>query len=110
MKRASYISVLTIANLLLGDVTSSVLAAGQGKNSHKQRGTLSTNGGSKETANQNAQWSADPDRGWVRSEESHSTGRRDNSSAAREQTDEKTKETGRRESGFRNRLKQKGNR
>ena len=94
MKSASYVSVLVIANLLLANVTASALAAGQGKSSHKQRDELSTKGSSKKTANQNVQWSADPDRGWVRSEESDSTRGRDNSSTAPKQSGGKSKGNG----------------
>jgi hypothetical protein len=94
MKRASYIWVLAIVNLLLANVTAPVLAAGQGKNSQKQGGKLSTEGSSKETANQNAQWSADPKRGWVRSDESHSTRGRDHLSTAPKHAEGKNKRTG----------------
>lgn len=94
MKRTSYISVLAIANLLLASITAPILAAGQGKSSHKQGGKFSTEGRSKETANQNAQWSADPKRGWVRSDESHSTRGRDHLSTAPRQAEGKNKRTG----------------
>jgi len=94
MKTASYISVIAIANLLLANVTASVLTAGQGKNPPKQRGAIYTKGSSKQTADHNAQWSADPDRGWVRSDESHSRRGRDNSSAAPKQIDGKNKANG----------------
>ena len=71
MERASYLSVLAITILLLTSVTGSAVAAGQGENSYKERGGPSTHGGSKGTAN-NAQWSADPEQGWVRSHQNHS--------------------------------------
>jgi hypothetical protein len=77
MKIENYISALAIVILLLASVTSSVLAAGQGRNPHKQRGAASTKNSSKPSTNQNPQWSADPDRGWVRSNGSHSTQRGD---------------------------------
>jgi hypothetical protein len=86
MKIAGYVSALAIAIPLLTDVTSSVLAAGRGKNPHKQRDAVSTGNSSKPSTNKNAQWSADPDRGWVRSNESHSTQRRDRSSTAPKQS------------------------
>jgi hypothetical protein len=86
MKIASYISPLAIAILLLTNVTTSALAAGQGRNPHKQRGAVSTKNSNEPNTNQNPQWSADPDRGWVRSDESHSTQRRDRSSAAPKQS------------------------
>jgi hypothetical protein len=94
MKIASNISVLAIAILLLANVTSSVLAAGQAKDSDKQRGAVSTKNSSKPSTNQNAQWSADPDRGWVRSDESHNIQRRDRLSTAPKQTDGKNKGSG----------------
>jgi len=94
MKVASYIAVLAIANLLLANVTSSVLGAGKGKNPHKQPGTASTKHSSKQTANQDPQWSADPARGWVRSDESDGIHGRDRSSTAPKQTDRKNKGSG----------------
>jgi hypothetical protein len=70
MKVASYIAVLAIANLLVADVTSSVLAAGEGENPHKQRGTVSTKHTVKQRTTHDPQWSADPARGWVRPDKS----------------------------------------
>jgi hypothetical protein len=87
MKATIYIAVLAIANLLLANVTSSVLADGRGKNPRNQRGTASAKHSSKPSTNQNAQWSADPDRGWVRSDESHGIQRRDRLSTDPKQTD-----------------------
>ena len=86
--------MLAIAILLLANVTSSVLAAGQGKNSHNQRGAVSSKNSSKPSTNQNTQWSADPDRGWVPSDESHSIQRRDRLSTAPKQIDGKNKGSG----------------
>ena len=86
--------MLAIAILLLANVTSSVLAAGQGKHSHNQRGAVSTKNSSKPSTNQNAQWSADPDRGWVRSDESDSIQRRDRLSTAPKQIEGKNKGSG----------------
>jgi hypothetical protein len=91
MKIKSYISALAIALLLLANVTNCVLAAEGGRNPHQQRGAVSTTNSSKPGTNQNGQWSADPDRGWVRSDESHSTERRDRLSTAPKQTDGKSK-------------------
>jgi hypothetical protein len=93
MKVAGYISVLAIANLLLANVTSSIAAGGKGKNPHKQRG-VSTKNSSKQSTNQNAQWSADPDRGWVRSDDSHSIHGRDRLPTAPKKTDGKNKASG----------------
>ena len=91
MKVASYIAVLAIANLLLANVTSSVLAASKGKNPHKQRGTASTK---RQSTNQDPQWSADPARGWVRSDESDGIHDRERLSTAPKQTDRKNKGSG----------------
>jgi hypothetical protein len=89
MNRASYISVLTIGILLLANVSSSVVAAGEAKNPPKEHGAVSTKNSSKRSTNQNTQWSADPERGWVRSDESHRIQRRGRLSTALKQPDGK---------------------
>jgi hypothetical protein len=94
MKVASYIAVLAIANLLMTDVTSSVLAAGEGENPHKQRGTVFAKHRSKQSTNQDAQWSADPARGWVRSDKSDGTHGREPLSTTPKQTVRKNKGSG----------------
>jgi hypothetical protein len=94
MKVASYIAVLAIANLLLANVTSSVLAAGRGENPHKQRGTASSKYSSKQSTNHDPQWSADPARGWVRSDERDGIHGRERLSTAPKQTDRKNKGSG----------------
>lgn len=94
MKVASYIAVLAIANLLLADVTSSLLAAGEGENPHKQRGTISTKHSSKQSTDQAPQWSADPARGWVRSDQSDGIHGRERLSTTPKQTDRKNKGSG----------------
>lgn len=72
MKLAKFsIAAITI-NALFIVAISTVLAAGSGKNIANQRGGkaaehMSSNG----SFNSNAQWSADPERGWVRAEERH---------------------------------------
>jgi hypothetical protein len=100
MKIESCISALAIVILLLANITSSVLAAGQGRNPHKQRSAVSTKSSSKPSTNPNPQWSADPDRGWVRSDESHSTQRGHRLSTAPQQTDGKKKEAEKRAKRF----------
>ena len=70
MKLAKYVVAAMVLSALLD--TSAAIAAGPGKNSGNQRGGkaaehMSTKG----AANTNAQWSADPERGWVRAEERH---------------------------------------
>ena len=94
MERASYLSVLAITILLLTSVTGSMVAAGQGKDSYNKRGGPSTHGGSKGTANNNAQWSADPEQGWVRSHQRHSMQDRHKSSTSPKSTGGKNKTNG----------------
>jgi hypothetical protein len=94
MKVASYIAVLAIANLLLADVTSALLAAGEGENPHKQRGTISTKHSSKQSTDQAPQWSADPARGWVRSDKSDGIHGGERLSTSPKQTDRKNKASG----------------
>jgi hypothetical protein len=91
MKVASYIVLLAIANLLLANITSSVLAAGKRKNPHKQHGTASIKHSSKQSTNQDPQWSADPARGWVRCDESDGIHGRER---LPKQTDRKNKGSG----------------
>ena len=100
MKVASYIAVLAIGNLLLANVTSSVLAAAEVKNPHKQRGAVSTKHSSKRSTNQAPQWSADPARGWVRSDGSDDIHGRDPSSNPPKQIDRKNKGSGKAKQTF----------
>lgn len=93
MNIASYISVLPIAILLLANSSSLVVAADKAKNAVKHHGTASNTNTSKSRTDQNALWSADPDRGWVRSDERHIIQRRERLSTAKE-TDGKTKGSG----------------
>ena len=94
MKVASYIAVLAIANLLLANVTSSLLAAGEGENPHKQRGTISNKHSSKQSTDQAPQWSADPARGWVRSDKSDGVNGRERLSTTPKQTGRNNKASG----------------
>lgn len=89
MKNSNYLSVIALANLLLASVTISIVAAGEEKGSYKQRADVSRRGGTKGSTNQNAQWSADPHRGWVRSDETPGRDERQNSSNTAKQTDGK---------------------
>ena len=70
-------SGLALVILLLADGTTSALAAQNGKNPPKQHGAISSKNRSQPSTNQNAEWSADPDYGWVRSDDSQSIQRRD---------------------------------
>jgi hypothetical protein len=94
MERATYLPVLAITILLLTSVTGSTVAAGQRKNSYKERGGPSTHGGNKGTANNDAQWSADPEQGWVRSHQNHSMQDRNKSTTSPKSTGGKNKANG----------------
>ena len=98
MKRASYVSIPAIAILLLTSVTGSI---GQGKNPHNERGGLSTHSRSstKGSTNKNAQWSADPEQGWVRSHQSHSKEDRHKSSTSPKSTGGKNNANGKEREG-----------
>lgn len=74
------IAMITVTSLL-GGVVSSGFAAGAGKGGANQRGgKAGEHRSGKASENSNAQWSADPDRGWVRANERRS---RDNDPAER---------------------------
>jgi hypothetical protein len=70
MKFANYIVVAMLLSALVH--TSAANAASADKNKVNQRGGKATEHMStKGSANTNAQWSADPERGWVRADERH---------------------------------------
>lgn len=69
MLRSYTHGMLTLA-LLVG-LSGSSLAAAAGKGAGPQRGKGVEQMSERGRANTNAQWSADPDRGWVRAEERH---------------------------------------
>jgi hypothetical protein len=94
MAITSYISALALAIPLLADVTTSVVAAEKRKNPPKQHGATSSKNSSEPSTNQKAQWSADPDRGWVRFEDSQSIQRRDSLSSAPNRPMGKNNESG----------------
>jgi len=72
MKSAKVAAVLVLFNALLSIGTASGSAA-QAKYSPSQRGgQVAAQMSSKGSAHGNHQWSADPDRGWVRGDEAHS--------------------------------------
>lgn len=69
MKPNKYLAGFTLLSLLALSLTHSSANAGQGdKGSHKG-GQASSHMSSKGSTNSNAQWSADPERGWVRADE-----------------------------------------
>ena len=93
MKLAKYVVAAMVLSALLD--TSAAIAAGPGKNSGNQRGGkaaehMSTKG----AANTNAQWSADPERGWVRAEERHKQHENVGASSNTNQTNGKPKAKG----------------
>ena len=72
MKPLQYVAVFGVLNALAFSSISYSARAAQAKGRTSQRGGkadthMSVNG----QENTNAQWSADPDRGWVRAEERH---------------------------------------
>lgn len=69
MLRSYTRGMLTLALLLALTGSSGAAAAGKGAGAQRGKGVeqMSERG----RANTNAQWSADPDRGWVRAEERH---------------------------------------
>lgn len=70
MSPAYSITVMALT-ALLGSFTGPAFgaAAGKGRSSEHRKGAEHMSG--KGRVNTNAQWSADPDRGWVRAEERH---------------------------------------
>jgi hypothetical protein len=83
MKSAKLAALLVILNALLSIGTTSGGAA-QAKHSPSQRGGQAAGQmSSKGSAHGNHQWSADPERGWVRGDESH--GEKDRRSATKRQ-------------------------
>ena len=69
MNSANYIALLVIVSSLLG-ASATLSDAAQAHGIAGQRGgRASTHLSGKAAANTNGQWSADPERGWVRAEE-----------------------------------------
>ena len=71
MKLAKLIFAVIMLHALLLNLPASAVAAGSGKNGSSQRGGKAAEHSDKGTFNSNAQWSADPDKGWVRADERH---------------------------------------
>lgn len=72
MKLKPYVTILAILNALLLCFSGSFAEAGQAKGGASHRGgRASSHMSSRGEENTNAQWSADPDRGWVRAKERH---------------------------------------
>ena len=79
MKSNRYIAVISLLNALSICATHSTANAGQGDKGSQRGAQAKSHMSSKGAANTNAQWSADPERGWVRAEERHE--RHENSDA-----------------------------
>jgi len=93
MKLAKYVVAAMVLSALLD--TSAAIAAGPGKNSGNQRGgKAAEHMSAKGAANTNAQWSADPERGWVRAEERHKQHENGGASSNTNQTNGKPKAKG----------------
>lgn len=71
MKSNRYIAVISLLNALSFCIAHSSAIAGQGDKGSHRGGQAKAHMSSKGAANTNAQWSADPERGWVRAEERH---------------------------------------
>jgi len=71
MKSSPCIAILAILNAMLLCFSDSSVQAGESKGGARSGGQASSHMSSKGVENTNAQWSADPDRGWVRADERH---------------------------------------
>ena len=72
MKSTHFVATLAILNALLLCFSNSLAQAGEAKGGTSHRGgQASSHMSSKGQENTNAQWSADPERGWVRADERH---------------------------------------
>jgi len=72
MKPANFFIAAVILGALVTTAGDTAMAAGAGKNSGNQRGgKAAEHMSSKGATNTNAQWSADPEKGWVRASERH---------------------------------------
>ena len=69
MKPNKYLAVFSLLNLLAFSLPLSSANAGQGEKGSNKGGQASSHMSSKGSTNSNAQWSADPERGWVRADE-----------------------------------------
>lgn len=72
MKSAKLIVGLIVATVLLPNWPTQAMAASSGKQVLTQRsGKAADHMSERGSANTNAQWSADPERGWVRADKRH---------------------------------------
>jgi len=71
MKPKKYLAVLSVLSILAFSLMHSPANAGQDDKGSNRGGQANSHMSSKGSANSNAQWSADPERGWVRADERH---------------------------------------
>jgi len=72
MKTHKYVNVFVALNALIFCLSGAAAQAGQGnKGSNHRGGQADSHMSEKGATNSNAQWSADPVRGWVRAQERH---------------------------------------
>jgi hypothetical protein len=92
MKPNKYIAVFSLLNALAFCSTHSSANAEPGDKGSQRGGQAKSHMSSKGSANSNAQWSADPERGWVRAEERQQ--RRDESQATGKSKQNRGKQKG----------------
>ena len=81
MKPVKFIIVAAIAGALVSSASDTAMAASAGKNNASQHGgNAAEHMSSKGSGNTNAQWSADPEKGWVRASERHELQQKNGSS------------------------------
>lgn len=71
MKPSRYVAVFFLLNALTFCPMHSLAQAGEGNNRSHRGDQPNSHKSSKGSANSNAQWAADPERGWVRADERH---------------------------------------
>ena len=72
MKPTRYVAILTILNAMMVCFSDSPTQAGQAKGNGSHRGgQAGSHRSGNGLENNNAQWFADPERGWIRAEERH---------------------------------------
>jgi hypothetical protein len=71
MNLNKYIAVFSLLNAFAFGLSHTRADAGQGDKDSQRGGQAKSHMSSKGAANTNAQWSADPEKGWVRAEERH---------------------------------------
>jgi hypothetical protein len=71
MKPSKYMAVFSLLIALAFCLTHSTANAGQGNKGSQRGGQANSHMSSEGSANSNAQWSADPERGWVRADDRH---------------------------------------